>query len=123
MNILKGCGIVCAYISGVAFTGGVYYAGQVYRDPSLIEIIKPDGTEETDKTVLVITAFGLGAIIEGDSASSVLSALEKSMQLAEDVGGFNEKLVKDYGTIDGIRFAAERVVDFLEKKIPSLVLK
>ena len=62
-----------------------------------------------------IKALGLGAIIEGDSTSSALSALEKSIELAEDVGGFNQSLIEKYGTIDGIKFSAEKVVDFLER--------
>ncbi|MBT4166276.1 hypothetical protein HOE04_04530 [archaeon] len=54
--------------------------------------------------------LGLGAIIE-DNAHD---ALEKSLELSESVGKYNAKLKAKYGTLDGIRYTAEKVVDCLE---------
>lgn len=54
--------------------------------------------------------FGLAAVIEDDPRA----ALEKSIELAEGVGRYNDRLKANYGTLDGIDYSAKAVVDFMQ---------
>jgi|ETNmetMinimDraft_2_1059921.scaffolds.fasta_scaffold04054_4 hypothetical protein len=56
--------------------------------------------------------FELAAFM-GDDARS---ALEQSIEIAKNVGEYNTRIINNYGTLDGIRYAAEIVVDYLEGK-------
>ena len=58
-----------------------------------------------------IIKLGLGVVIRDNPRS----ALEKSLELSHNIGQVNERLEKKYGTLDGIKYAAEVVVDYLEK--------
>ena len=57
-----------------------------------------------------IKKFGLGAIIEDNPPK----ALEKSLEFASKVSEYNSELIFRYGTLDGIRYSAEKVVDYLK---------
>jgi len=56
-----------------------------------------------------IKKLDLGVIIEDDPKA----ALEKSIELATRVGKYNQGLVERFGTLDGIRYAAEGVVEYI----------
>jgi len=57
-----------------------------------------------------IKKFRLGAVIEDNPQG----ALEKSLELASKVSEYNSELIFRYGTLDGIRYSAEKVVDYLK---------
>lgn len=57
-----------------------------------------------------IEKLGLGVILRENPQK----ALEESIELAFKVGEYNQKLVERFGTLDGIRYAAEGVVEYLE---------
>ncbi len=60
-----------------------------------------------------IKKLRLGAIIGMDPKS----ALEEAIALAEETSaGFNKSLKEKYGTLDGIRYSAEAVVDYMLTK-------
>ncbi len=54
--------------------------------------------------------FGLAAVIDDDPKA----ALERSIELAGSVGRYNDRLQANYGTLDGIEYAARVVVDVLQ---------
>jgi len=58
-----------------------------------------------------IVKLGLGAVIHDNPKK----ALEESIRLSEKVGNYNKELIKSYGTLDGIKYSAEKVVNFLQK--------
>ncbi len=57
----------------------------------------------------VIKKFGLGAIIKDNPRAT----LEEAIELAQEVGKVNDELREKYGTLDGINYSAEKVVDWL----------
>jgi len=58
-----------------------------------------------------IERLGLGVVVGDDPRAD----LKKAIELAKSVGEYNQRLIEEYGTLDGIRFAAEKVVDCLTK--------
>lgn len=57
-----------------------------------------------------IKALGLGAVLTDDPKAS----LEEAIDLARNAGAFNAALIERYGTLDGIKYAAEAVVRIRE---------
>jgi len=57
-----------------------------------------------------IVKLELGAVIRDNPRA----ALEESIELAQHIEKFNEYLIQEYGTLDGIKYAAEKVVDYLK---------
>ncbi len=58
-----------------------------------------------------IKALGLGAVLTDNPQAS----LEEAITLAQNAEGFNRALIERYGTLDGIRYAAEAVVRIRER--------
>jgi len=58
-----------------------------------------------------IRKLKLGAIVENNARGS----LEEAIVLAQGTKDYNDRLLQKYGTLDGIRYAAEAVVDSFEK--------
>ncbi len=58
-----------------------------------------------------IEKLGLGVILRGNPRK----ALEESIELASKVGEYNKGLMEKYGTLNGIRYAAERVVSYIDR--------
>jgi len=72
--------------------------------------------QETDDPEMLFNERGierldLGVIVRDDARKS----LDKSIELSESVGEYNRALVEKYGILDGINYAAERVVKYLER--------
>jgi len=59
-----------------------------------------------------ILKLHIGAVVNHD----VIAALDEALKLSKKTFGFNRMILEKYGTLDGIRFAAEKVVDALAKK-------
>jgi len=57
-----------------------------------------------------IVKLGLGTILRDEPQK----VLEKAIGFSKNVGKYNKKIISTYGTLDGIRYAAEIVVDFME---------
>jgi len=57
-----------------------------------------------------IEKYGLGVIVGKNPKED----LDKAIKLASKVGEYNRSLLTRYGTLDGIRYAAERVVNVLD---------
>ncbi len=73
--------------------------------------ITPPYQQSDDPEILFnnrgIEKLRLGVVLREDSRK----ALERSVELASKVGDYNKGLIDRFRTLDGIRYAAERVVD------------
>jgi hypothetical protein len=75
--------------------------------------LSPRHDDKDDPEILFnlrgIEKLGLGAIIN----SNPMASLQRAIELSKTTRQYNQGLVEKYGTIDGIRFSAEKVVSDL----------
>jgi len=80
-------------------------------------LVVPEWDRDDDPEIyfnnICIEKLGLGIVYRGESLAEIL---KKAEQLRPGIEKYNQKLLKKFGTLDGTRYAAEKITeDFVNK--------